>query len=74
MSKNKSTVWSKVYSDLRLKMDQGFTLDQIKAMSQNDIEAYCLYFRHTYGHEVRQYKDGTVNRYVETFIKANKAV
>lgn len=76
MSQNntKSSVWALVYADLRAKLDEGFTLDQIKTISDGDIEAYCLYFRHKYASQLRPYKDGTVNRYVENFIKTNKVV
>lgn len=74
MSQNKSTVVALVFQDLRSKVEQGFTVDQIKAISNGDIEAYCLYFRHKYASQLKTFKDGTVNRYVEQWIKANKAV
>lgn len=74
MSQNntKVTVGSLVNKDLKLKMEQGWTIDQIHEMSQNGIEAYCFNFRHQYASQLETYKDGTVNRYVERFIKANK--
>ena len=69
---NKPSVSSLVNKDLRSKMEQGWTIDQIENMSQNGIEAYCFNFRHQYASQLKTYKDGTVNRYVEQFIKANK--
>lgn len=72
MSQNKPSVGSLVKKDLRLKMEQGWTVDQIIQMSHTGIEAYCLAFRFQYASQLRPYKDGTVNRYVERFIKANK--
>lgn len=69
MSQNKPSVASLVFKDLRLKMEQGFTVDQIKAISDGDIESYCLYFRHKYASQLEAFKDGTVNRYVEQWLK-----
>ena len=74
MSQNKPSVQSLVYKDLRLKLEQGWTLGQIENLSHNEIETYCLTFRHKYASQLRPYKDGTVNRYIEMFIKSNKAV
>lgn len=72
MRQHKVSVQSLVNKDLRLKLEQGWTVTQIHEMSQNGIEAYCLSFRFQYASQLRPYKDGTVNRYVERFIKANK--
>lgn len=74
MSQNKPSVASLVFKDLRSKLEQGFTVDQIKAISDGDIESYTHYFRMKYASQLKTYKDGTVNRYVEQWIKANKAV
>lgn len=74
MKQVKVSVLALVFQDLRSKVEQGFTVDQIKTISDGDIEAYCLYFRHKYASQLRPYKDGTVNRYVEQWLKANKAV
>lgn len=71
----RNTVGSLVNKDLRLKLEQGWSVGQIKAMSQNSIDSYCLNFRLEYAHLLAySFKDATVNRYVEKFIKANKTV
>lgn len=71
----RNTVGSLVQKDLNLKLEQGQTVAQIKAMSQSDINTYESYFRTAYAHQLSySFKDGTVNRYVEKWIKANTTV
>ncbi len=46
----------------------------IKNYSQRQVETFCLEFRMEYGHMLRPYKDATVNRNLERWVKANKAL
>ncbi len=74
MSK-KTTVYSAVNAKLNKIVEakgivNGFTT--IKNFSERQVETFCLEFRMEYGHQLRPYKDGTVNRYIELWVKANK--
>lgn len=72
MTQKNTSVLALVNQDLNTKVEQGFTIDQIKAMSQNDVASYESYFRQTYAHRLNKpFKNGTVNRYLEQWIKRN---
>lgn len=58
-----------VFNDLNTKLEAGLTLDKVKFWSEHCIESYCLMFRLTYSHKLPQFKDATVNRYVEQWLK-----
>ena len=44
----------------------------IKNYSERQIETFCLEFRLENAHMLKPYKDGTVNRYIELWVKQNK--
>ena len=44
----------------------------ISNYSTRQVETFCLEFRMEYGHQLPAYKDGTVNRNLERWVKANK--
>jgi response regulator of citrate/malate metabolism len=70
----KTTVYSAVNAKLAKIVEAKGIVDAfttIKNYSEYQVETFCLEFRLEYGHQLRPYKDGTVNRYMEQWLKAN---
>jgi hypothetical protein len=73
----KTTVRSQVYKVLQAKVELGGVteLNKIVDISNSDIDTFCNEFRTDYAHLIPySYKDSSVNRYVELFLKTYKAV